>query len=1349
MKNIIEINQVLTLGECRVYCSEFSKVFIEKDSLAFTEEINSYWSFAQSKDLSFTKEVLKINGNYFLMITSLNESAVFVFSNQLGHETFLMKNCHFQFSGDGGELFLSLLNQSNEENISEIHQIIRRYKLMNPFEDQLFIQVDEKISGEKQKLVQLMNDYRPGLFEKMSDVLLTLSAHYALIRIHLLKFLAILPSLEHDDSGESVRKSFLESINRLIADYELNRKREKSESKYKKHSSTNKLLPPYLFYLFKVIKITATPLPPKFLAWFLRYTTSYMAKRFIAGKDIDSSIQTIEQISNTGRCCTLDQLGELVVSSSEANNYYKLVCENIRGLGKLFAGKTNSAGIYLAHVSVKVTALCHDIRAHDHDYCFRQISPLLKNILLLAKKEKVFVHIDAEHYHVRDMVFAVYSKILLEDNELKEFEQTGIVIQAYLRDVYEHFQDVLILNQKRNIAMPIRLVKGAYWDAETIYTEAHQHLSFQFLNKDETDGMFRLLIYECLKNYNHFQLCLASHNYHDHLFAIELRKSHFPQAKPIEHQCLHMTYESLSLSLVKMGYPVRNYLPIGDLIVGMGYLVRRIMENSSQVGILNISRSHKDLSRYESCFSKIVSEEKNYSYQLKLNMNDQFIPQSPFPFYGNKNVKYLESKVNQYVNELSKDWTIDSYTDLEGVYFTLEDLIKNREHKRENSEFNRDQLLASLLRLSNLLLFNRIRLAAMMVLEAQKSIEEAFADVDEGIDFINFYIRSKDLNENSQIPVVPNIVIAPWNFPLAIPLGMSIGSIVAGRETILKPSELTPKICAEVVKIARQAGLTEKYLKLFIGGKNEGAELLEKVDFDSIIFTGSRAVGVELYKKYTKQINREGNFKRVIAELGGKNAIVVSDNSELDETIAGVLQSCFGHAGQKCSACSRVFVDEKIMEKFKKRFIEAVNEIQVGKAKDFSTFLNPVINQDSVERIKSIIQTIKENKNQDPEFEILVDRSNETYENTSAIGPFVFQVGEKTLQDKESYAHQEIFGPVVVISSFKNLEEAVKNVNAVEYALTCGVFTQSDDDSEYLVENIEAGNIYVNRSCTGARVGIEPFGGFKMSGTGPKAGSYNYIKYLNNNKENKVINSIAVIENTEFDEIFKKDSSDSIELLNWLRPSLLTFSNRHDRLKNLLKIVLSNAIKIFDFNQVQSQNFDKELVRVMFDLKEFNQKDNFFIPGQKSFNTYSLDHKFSLAIINQTNPSLELVHFICSSLLTGTPLLLLNFSSSVGVFALTDYIRKAGFSYYNYLEMNLSKIDFKNVISQYEFDLIFSQMSLEDEREFRNMILESHGFTSGLPKFYNQNDKFDYTALFQEKAIAINTVRHGANIELT
>ena len=326
----------------------------------------------------------------------------------------------------------------------------------------------------------LTSEYSPSLFEKLSDFALTLTANYSLIRIHLLKFIAILPSLDHDHEGTEVKRMLLESLRRLIID---SKKARKLELK-----GADKALPVTLILACYFVYLMATIFPAKFLATIVRFKVRFIAKRFIAGESIELADNNFSSLFSTGRDVTLDQLGELVVSEKEADHYMNEVLNLVNGFSRYIdAGERNSAGIYKAHVSIKVSALCSDFKPEAFDYTYSLVEPRLKKILLKAKEKSVFINIDAEHYHYRDVVFDIYKKVLLDTEELKHYDGTGIVLQAYLRDGINHLRDIIDLGKERGVVIPIRIVKGAYWDAETIEADATATDAPEFLNKEETD----------------------------------------------------------------------------------------------------------------------------------------------------------------------------------------------------------------------------------------------------------------------------------------------------------------------------------------------------------------------------------------------------------------------------------------------------------------------------------------------------------------------------------------------------------------------------------------------------------------------------------------------------------------------------------------------------------------------------------------------------------------------------------------------------------------------------------------------------------------------------------------------
>jgi RHH-type proline utilization regulon transcriptional repressor/proline dehydrogenase/delta 1-pyrroline-5-carboxylate dehydrogenase len=388
---------------------------------------------------------------------------------------------------------------------------------------------------------------------------------------------------------------------------------------------------------------------------------------------------------------------------------------------------------------------------------------------------------------------------------------------------------------------------------------------------------------------------------------------------------------------------------------------------------------------------------------------------------------------------------------------------------------------------------------ALLIREAGKTWREADADVAEAIDFCHFYaaemrrlspsqLTEKVAGEDNYYLYQPRgvvAVIAPWNFPLAIACGMTVAALVSGNTALLKPSEQTNIIAFEFAKLVLEAGIPEDCFALIPGrGEEVGRALVEHPAVSMVVFTGSRQVGLEIIR--SSAIIRPGQMgiKRVVAELGGKNAIIVDDDADFDDAIRGVLSSAFGFAGQKCSACSRLIVVGSIYESFLSRLAASVGDIIIGPASDPASFYGPVVDEESYERISSLI-------NKSSDLKILAQ--GEIPDNYSASGWFIPATIFRDVPHSHSVWRDEIFGPVVACTNAASFKEALDIANASEYALTGGVFSRNPAHIELAKEEFRVGNLYINRGITGALVGRQPFGGFKFSGIGSKAGGRDYL----------------------------------------------------------------------------------------------------------------------------------------------------------------------------------------------------------------------------------------------------------------
>ncbi len=1363
------------------YYGEFESLLFPGGDLA--PAVARLIDFVRTREtrLGFRREVV-LDGFPFLCAVRPEEKGLYVGTRRLSRELALLKLHEVNpvlIDRDAEKLFFNLKDHVEKISTlaptafpSEIEWATAELGLPQFLDRNQWTDVDDEARDILKQLVKKVGDYRSSPFEKVSDYGLTLTAQYDLIRVHLLKFLALLPSLDHDKKGHEVKRNLLESLRRLLDD-------SRAISLQKKRGTRQ--LPLHLVILFSVALQVAGVLPAGPLAAVVRFMVRMMAKRFIAGESINTCHETLRHLRATKREATLDQLGELVVSAREADEYFEKVLQLIHGLKQhIPKGEKNAAGIYNAHVSIKVSALSHDFRPQAFDATYAKVAPRLRRILQEAHREEVFINVDAEHYHYRDLVLAIYAKVLLETPELRDYGQTGIVVQAYLRDGARHLLDVVELAKKRNLRMPIRLVKGAYWDAETIEGEAHQFTPPQFLNKEESDLHFRQIAYLALKHHAHLQLAVGSHNLQDHAFVEAVRALRFPAAPVIEHQCLHMTYEALSHGLAKMGWPTRNYMPIGNLLVGMAYLVRRIMENSSQVGVLSIMRSHQKASGLVSPVDVHLQKKKSGSLQFDsflTQIKSDFAPARPLKLYVPAERRGLEAAIADFGAELLRRQDEFRNSPESKIYCSSRpELIVGTVRENTSADAIRAVEAAEaalgaswwakqsmalyrvsiLLRAADLMLLRRNALATLIIYEAGKTMTEALADVDEAIDFINFYARQEiGIQLSSQKVTNRGVVavIAPWNFPLAIPCGMTVAPLAAGNAVVLKPAEQTPLIGLELHRLLLEAGVPADIFTVILGdGEVVGAPIVTHPRIAGVVFTGSKAVGTWIYRHGGKDVishyfHQIPMQKKVITEMGGKNAIIVTNNCELDETISGILYAAFGHSGQKCSAASRVIVHREVKDVLVNRLVHAIKDLKVGEALDPATSVNPLITREDQERVRRAVEEAKDEAIRN-RGKILIDRSFEKLPGF-CVGPALFELPAHQARKKESWAQREIFGPVIHITEYESMIEAVELFNGTEYALTGGIYSQSQDDIDFLLRFLRAGNLYVNRPNTGARVAIEPFGGFKMSGTGPKAGGADYVKEFH---------FILSAQDTETSPVtWAKDSG--YQLLT-PRPSLISIAGRVSRFEHFGRAFLERyELFMGTVNEKEKAQVAQFVDWVRQHLNDYltGRHLNFVIPGQLSFNDKSIIKDAGLFVAVAGRPSVKSIEYFFGALALGTGVSVACVTEEAYKTwkGILDFAWKAGFSKSNVDCTMIAKESLETLLRSPNYNFVYAghfvqhrdllYKSVLDEgalsETMRLILSEADGVSLADP--HQVLDQFVWT-----RSLAVNTMRHGAPLEL-
>jgi RHH-type proline utilization regulon transcriptional repressor/proline dehydrogenase/delta 1-pyrroline-5-carboxylate dehydrogenase len=891
----------------------------------------------------------------------------------------------------------------------------------------------------------------------------------------------------------------------------------------------------------------------KILPWIsgqlLRWNVSGMARQFIAGKNPSDVMKTLRKRRAQGIGFTVDLLGEAVVSEREATEYAARCLELLEHLGRATQGWADPLGensqlFPVVNLSVKISALYSQMNPADPADAIAHLAPKLRPILRRAQELGAFINFDMESFAHKNTTLELF-KTLFTETEFNNWPHVGIVVQAYLRDAEQDLFDLIDWGRSRGTRFTVRLVKGAYWDYEKIKSAQNGWPIPVFLQKPESDLNFETLTRVLLENENIVTSAFGSHNVRSIAHAQAIADHLGIDRSRFEFQLLYGMAGPIKRALVEMGYRVREYCPVGELLPGMSYLVRRLLENTSNEGFLrakfsdNVSEKHllRDpaelLNGAEPARPSIVSAQ-NRSASGRIRRGEHSpngaSRETPGDNYENAplaNFVYRQSQEQmlaalQQVRERlgqeypliingAKVWTdktiasINPSAPSQAIGHVAEAGIPeaDRAVRVARNAFGKwsrtpvEDRARLLERAAEIMDRRRYELSALEVFEVGKPWTEADGDIREAMDFCLFYAQQMRLigkprltqhvpGEESYQHYWPRgvaLIIAPWNFPMAILTGMTTAALVTGNTVIIKPAEQSAVLGAMLVEIFEDAGVPPGVLN-FLPGKGSiiGAHLVDHPDVNLIAFTGSREVGLRIWESAGQTRPGQRQLKHVVCEMGGKNGIIIDSDADLDEAIVDCIYSAFGFQGQKCSALSRLIVVEENYRRVMQRLLSAAASLRVGNPEEPGITVGPVVDKAAYERILEYIEIGKS------EATLAFQRKD-----VPADGYFVPPTIFCDVTSKMRIAREEIFGPVLSVIKARDLDEAIEIANGTDYALTAGFFSRSPANIERAKAQIVAGNVYINRSCTGAVVGRHPFGGFKMSGGGTKAGGADYL----------------------------------------------------------------------------------------------------------------------------------------------------------------------------------------------------------------------------------------------------------------
>lgn len=857
-----------------------------------------------------------------------------------------------------------------------------------------------------------------------------------------------------------------------------------------------------------------------------------MAGTFLLGDQPKEILRTLRQLHDQGLAFTVDILGEAVVSEAEAEHYVRRYLDLMDAIGPEIAqwphsckSNESSAGpVPPLNLSIKLSALYSQVHPADPDTAVEQICGRLRPILRQAAKLGAFINFDMESYAHKNLTLRVFQTIFAEP-EFARHPACGLAMQAYLKDCETDLRGLISWARERSRRVTVRLVKGAYWDYETILSQQRHWPVPVFARKPESDANFERLSLLLLENTTAVDAAFGTHNVRSIAYVLAQADRLGLDRRAFEFQMLYGMAEPVKAAVLQLKCRVRDYCPVGELLPGIAYFVRRLLENTSNEGFL----ANK--------FSKGVSRDELLQDPRRLVVAAQ--PEPPRSASGAETRPFRNEPCTDFTLGLERDRLRAALVELRRHLGRRHPLVINhkpvqtRDWSPSLNPANQNEIVgyaaqgttveaeaalaaaratqpkwartkagdraALLERLADLMRRDKAALSALAVLEAGKNWGEADADVAEAIDFCDFYASiMRDLSRSRRTQWVPGesnlqhwwprglgVVIAPWNFPLAILTGMASAAVVAGNAIILKPSDQTPVIGARLMDLFMEAGVPPGVVNLLTGpGRQIAAHLVAHPQIDFIAFTGSMEVGLKIWETAGRTLAGQANLKKVICEMGGKNCLIVDSDADLDEAVTGCVASAFGYQGQKCSALSRLIVLEDQYDKFIERLIAAAGSLRIGPAEVPGTIIGPVINREAQQRIQAIIQAGQQEARLAWQGIVPNDPA------ACYVAPTIFT----GVPASSRLFREEIFGPVLAVTKARDFDEALALANSSDFALTGGCYSRSPVNIDRVKNELACGNLYINRSITGAVVERQPFGGFKMSGGGTKAGGVEYLQ---------------------------------------------------------------------------------------------------------------------------------------------------------------------------------------------------------------------------------------------------------------
>ena len=855
-------------------------------------------------------------------------------------------------------------------------------------------------------------------------------------------------------------------------------------------------------YNFGMLKKTLGKVGEPVIRKAMNIAMKIMGKQFVMGETINAAIERAQEKEQQGYVYSYDMLGEGARTQKDADRYFQSYITAIHAIGKAAAGKgpRKSPGI-----SVKLSAIHPRYEFTHRERVMAEMVPKLKELCVLAKQYDIGLTVDAEESERLDISLDIIEAVF-SDNDLGDWSGFGLAVQAYQKRAIHVIDWLKQLTDRVGRKLMVRLVKGAYWDTEikNAQKDGLEHFPV-FTRKSSTDVSYHACANKLLDYRDTIYPQFATHNAYSASVIIELAGD---DTQGFEFQCLHGMGDSLYNQIVLQDkIQCRVYAPVGEHEDLLAYLVRRLLENGANSSFVNAIVD--DTRPVESLLEDPVER----TQRLKQKYNRQII--LPVDVYGQErdNSKGMDltdiNRITPLKAALEHWFDKQQLTEEqvpEGAFAVrnpanLSEIVGCHQfdqpeqmlQKLDNAQAafaswsNTDvkQRADLLRRTADILERHTDELIALCIKEAGKINQDSIDEVREAVDFCRYYAaRAEELALDDRLTARGVVLcISPWNFPLAIFLGQVVAAIATGNTVLAKPAEQTSLIALRAIELMHSVGLPEHVVQPIVAkGPEVGNTLLPDARIQAVMFTGSTQTGTLISKILAE---RGGEQIPLIAETGGQNCMIVDSTALPEQVVDDVISSGFQSAGQRCSALRVLFLQEDIADTVTEMLIGAMQELHIGDPAMLETDVGPVIDQKALDSLNAHAADMQGKAK-------LLYQSPETDLNGTFFVPRLYQL------DDISVLQREVFGPCVHIVRFKadEIEQLIHQINSTGFGLTMGIHSRIDERAAELARLSRAGNIYINRNMIGAVVGVQPFGGRGLSGTGPKAGGPNYLSRL-------------------------------------------------------------------------------------------------------------------------------------------------------------------------------------------------------------------------------------------------------------